>query len=585
MPSYLEAHQSSSPRQLAAPPSPGSSSLTGPPRKRARLHFSAEPETSQGPSSYSASHWKNPYSSDEDEDGRDQEDGTIADDLTYHELQQRILELKKYYSKEVNNLKNNKRKASKAPDHLKASKNYFTSLANDLTLQLCNGKFLRDSSVPMLEIQQIRDRIPGLYAFIPSNIAGHTGASSSQGSTSPALVTQQASITRVTGCLNVLPSIVLCGSKPSMYSAHRRTYIANQLATDSEAPLSESKWADGLAIANIELDGWSIIALNVDWIPRPVLGRVEIQIREDGRFGLADHLNHPQPYCATKPYLALIPRRPALTHPCAVLWDCPGINEFVRANDHPDGEAYGWLESSRLESLIQSTNTIWPLVKAFENRSRLCLGWGGSEEVREDRRQHVLGDLKASLKRAIKMFDIPCTYRDLVRQWGHLHRCFAECWAWLCWQDILLDVHETFGEERRLRPSLGIDHSGVMGVFCTDAFIAHKWLEAGVPVWLLQHAFAARPTRCDVPKVALSEPADVVQNRISTVTAPVMRVTVGDAQMQAIWRLSETVLDVERIPLSSNFEPTAASAVAQPSSSVVAPQEQSRSSGMQFASA
>jgi hypothetical protein len=301
--------------------------------------------------------------------------------------------------------------------------------------------------------------------------------------------------------------------------------------------------------------------LNVSYVPLPVLGVIQIKIRRDGRFGVEDPLNHPQIHCSAKPYLALIPSRPPPTHPSAILWGYPSLEEFVRANDHPEGEAYGWLESSRLDSLKRGVDPIWSRISALS-----VVAGSNKQSVQKD---PALQELKAGLRRALKMFDIPCTYRDLVRQWGNLHRCFAECWAWLDWQRIQVDDQDVFGEQPRLRPSPGIDGSGVKGVFCTDASNAFKWLQVGVSVWLLYRARAA-PTSRALPKVAISLPTDVVQDLVDTVYSVGVNSTVGDEQVTTIWRMSEYVLDVERIPHSDAFQPADVGAPAVSSTSTSA---------------
>jgi hypothetical protein len=113
---------------------------------------------------------------------------------------------------------------------------------------------------------------------------------------------------------------------------------------DREDFACASTWTERLVEADVEVDGWTIKALNITWIPQPILGQVEVQIREDGRFGLEDPLNWPQCHCSDKPYLALIRRRPSSPdHPSFVLWDKPAYGDFERVNDHPLSEAYGWL--------------------------------------------------------------------------------------------------------------------------------------------------------------------------------------------------------------------------------------------------
>jgi hypothetical protein len=99
----------------------------------------------------------------------EEEDGAISNGLTYDELQQRVLALRRYYTKEVNIL-SNKSSSTSSSDHLIAEKEYFSCLANDLGNLLQDRRIRRNQLVPAAELQSIRDRMPCLYASFPVNI-------------------------------------------------------------------------------------------------------------------------------------------------------------------------------------------------------------------------------------------------------------------------------------------------------------------------------------------------------------------------------------------------------------------------------
>jgi hypothetical protein len=63
-----------------------------------------------------------------------------------------------------------------------------------------------------------------------------------------------------------------------------------------------------------------VITLNGRWVPRLVVGHVDIVLRAGGRFSVEGSLNWPLFHPHTCSYLALIPRMSRPSRWAAVLW-------------------------------------------------------------------------------------------------------------------------------------------------------------------------------------------------------------------------------------------------------------------------
>ena len=301
-------------------------------------------------------------------------------------------------------------------------------------------------------------------------------------------------------------------------------------------------WARGMAHAFNDQNTHCVIALNVGWVPCLVVRQVNVILRADRRFGIEDPLNWPQFYSHTRPYLALIPKMPRPSHWAVALWETPGQQNFVRANDNPDSKAFGYLISARLTTLCGIVDKLDELVEAFG------LAWFKDPSVFNKLRR-----LQAAMQNALTMFAIPSTYRDLVRQWGRLHRCWVECWVFIRWHDGFRHRSESTPVSNRTLIPLerGLDGTGVMGAVYSDPMTAQKLFAAGVPVWYLlrSHVVGSLQTEARNP-VEFTEPDNVETSHNIGVRC---RAVAGDPHLMAISRESEAVMDIEHVPLPAAF--------------------------------
>ena len=299
---------------------------------------------------------------------------------------------------------------------------------------------------------------------------------------------------------------------------------------------------------------WTIKGLNADSVPEPVLGRATIAMREDGRFGKEDPLLWPQVVSLDKEHLPFIPRRPDGFHPAALLWDTPDEHDFERVNDEPLGEAYGRITRTQFSSLHRLVEQLGARCDEVAVTLRsLKEGIPAGEEGAHRRRaledeSKQLRQLHSQLCVALDMFRVSSTLRECVAQWAHLHRCYAELWAWLEWRRASAEGSEKFPDEY-IPTHRGLDGAGVMGGFTTDKRIVARLYLAGSPVWMLIRSATAAPGAEAVFKLDILDRAPIEHAIIFNYGDAL----VGTEHIAAIWKRSHAVLDVEHVPLPEDY--------------------------------
>lgn len=312
---------------------------------------------------------------------------------------------------------------------------------------------------------------------------------------------------------------------------------------------------------------WVIKGLNVDWIPQPVLGRVDVAMRSDGRFGIADPLVWPQVASSRQPHLVMIPRRPLPSHPAAVLWENVQPADFEPVNDDPQGSHYGRLTQSVLDRQERAASSLEKPVQdcllGFHTRIQLLAAQEKAARQPGVRQVHArdraaletkvsrLRELHAKLSLAVDMFRVPSTLRDASSQRGHLHRCFAELWAWLEWdRSGPARIQPPQGDVPRLHS--GLDGQGVMGAITAEVPAASALYLAGAPAWLLVRAVTTSPA--SAAPLRLTEPTPLPATPTEIMPHAGRSALAGAEHLAAIWGCSQSVLDIERIPLPAEHQ-------------------------------
>lgn len=303
--------------------------------------------------------------------------------------------------------------------------------------------------------------------------------------------------------------------------------------------------------------------LGSTWLPEPHVGIVEITLRADGRFGLEDHLLFPQVVSSDRPHLALLPKRPAQIHRASVLWDCPSMDDFERVNNHPEGESFGQLRHSVIESLYAAVATLNGPLAEYRAAEQTLLAQRGVDPSGVQRRAAAatrlkeLKTLETNMRLTLQLFSAPCTFPSVALQWGHLHRCYAECWAWMDWQMANQPRDgNAWREERR-----GIANGGVIGGICEDPQTALRMYGAGVPVWLVTPARMSSAWETHPNQVTIYS---LMSARMGICLEPsrlglMVRADVGRAHASALWSLSAGVYDFERLSIHKTLRDMAGS--------------------------
>ncbi|GJF00685.1 hypothetical protein PsYK624_169830 [Phanerochaete sordida] len=312
-------------------------------------------------------------------------------------------------------------------------------------------------------------------------------------------------------------------------------------------PLGEHRnfcWAQGLAHAFTENGTHCVTALNVPWVLQLIVGAVDISLRSDSRFGIEDPLNWPQLYSPLRPHLPFIPKCPTRQAVCAPLWLTPTPHDFLRANDDPSGEAYGYLSSRKLRDLRLIVEDLDGMVVIFQRLSPAP-------------QTHIIDELlrlHAATRNALALFAVPSSFRNVVSLCGRLHRCWVECWALMRWYNATQRLPPSSHVRAKVPLEQGIEGCGVMGAFCTGQSVTQQLYAASVPVWYVQvrHMVGNIQTEGRQP-VPFTQPVNVVQDVAIAGGDVRRRAMAGEAHLAAVAEESEALLDIEHTALPAAF--------------------------------
>ncbi|GJF00968.1 hypothetical protein PsYK624_172720 [Phanerochaete sordida] len=158
------------------------------------------------------------------------------------------------------------------------------------------------------------------------------------------------------------------------------------------------------------------------------------------------------------------------------------------------------------------------------------------------------------MRNALALFAVPSSFRNIVSLAGRLHRCFAECLAYLRWYHVTQRIAPSSRVREQVDLEPGIDGLGVMGAFCTDQSIAQQLYAAGVPVWYVQMRHMVGNIQIEGRQpVHFTQPTDVVQDLAIAGGDVRRKVIAGEAHLAAIAEESEALLDIEHVALPAAF--------------------------------
>ena len=170
---------------------------------------------------------------------------------------------------------------------------------------------------------------------------------------------------------------------------------------------------DGLVEAASDCNSAVITSPNMNFILQPVLSRVEVKTRADGRFEIEDPIQWPQFLSFKYSYFSCILRQPQnLQDRWKSIWSAPSSQDFI--------PTHGTIVSS-LESLRDSFRD--PLG---------VLVWEMSQKVREYQHRKVeevtyLNFCETWMWTSFSCLSFPATYRDLLVQVINIQWYWLEC--------------------------------------------------------------------------------------------------------------------------------------------------------------
>ncbi|RPD55262.1 hypothetical protein L226DRAFT_547887 [Lentinus tigrinus ALCF2SS1-7] len=260
---------------------------------------------------------------------------------------------------------------------------------------------------------------------------------------------------------------------------------------DAQAPLS---WSDARALAYTNDPKYLITSPNMDFVPSPFVGIVEVSMRADYRYGAF-----------------------------APIWWTPLPDDF----EYVEGS---WITCLGLLRR-QSTEALNSLV---DELSRLV-----SLRDESDSSLSVLHTSMLHCRNRLRYF--PCTFRDAVLQVHETQRYWLLIRAYLDYENYL-DVSPTVVPSSPVRTDL-------MGAFTTDPGVVQLFFNSGIPVWFIRSdtsILADTIIRAIVPPTS---PVNVCLERGPDGGLVLYKGLCGQRHILETMRFGHTYLDISRTPL------------------------------------
>ncbi|KAJ3483972.1 hypothetical protein NLI96_g5943 [Meripilus lineatus] len=289
---------------------------------------------------------------------------------------------------------------------------------------------------------------------------------------------------------------------------------------------------DGLVGTGLDCGEWVITSPNMDFVPQPVLGRIQVLVREDGRYGVEDPIQWPQFFSTKYCHFPLILRHPSDPEDHRrVIWWRPTPRDFIP------------IHGSVVSSLGTLASVPWDnlanIARLMSNRVLVFTACRGGPPT-------YLNFCDGSMRTALNCLRFPSTYRDLVVQVANVQRYWLEADAWLRY----MESYKSKILDPPLYPSSKADDS-LMGCFVTDPSIAFKLFAAGIPFWLVRSPNAITNEMAIQGIVQLTRPTDIVFG-ITGFGQQVYHGHVGQDHHHAIVKGAHTYMDIPRIFLSAS---------------------------------
>ncbi|KAI0093364.1 hypothetical protein BDY19DRAFT_990009 [Irpex rosettiformis] len=284
---------------------------------------------------------------------------------------------------------------------------------------------------------------------------------------------------------------------------------------------------DALVAAATPDHKYLITSPNMDYIPAPSWGRLNVSLKANGKFGVEDPLLWPQMYVPSSRWrsLACIPRD---GHPRRRLdlWHSPTADVL----DAASAPGLYVMKRSMRQTLRNFVEELNRDVESFEESK------GPSSHLRW---------LQLTVNNALDCLEVPSTERDIVRQLSTLERFCCVLVAWLTW-DSLFSYLDGAAAPRIVR-------SDLMGCFTTSLSVVGELYRAGIPVWYMRLMSTVNSSIHVVSCISLRSPEFIVTDPGSFGYRPIYQGPPGQAQIEAILCASNQYVDVEPLPFPEAY--------------------------------
>ena len=277
-------------------------------------------------------------------------------------------------------------------------------------------------------------------------------------------------------------------------------------------------WNEALVAAPTDDPLWVITSPNMDFVPAPSVGQIEVVLREDYRYGVADPTVWPQTFSPGFEYVAAIVRKsPDVPERFAALWSSPTRDDFTLIEGSVI-KCLGLLHSRYLKPLFDLVDELCDLVV--------------SHPMNSDPR---LASLEIAMRHARdRLIHFPCTWRDVCIQ-------VRECQRYWLMTRAFIDFYSSYEAGG---PSFPVNRN-LIGAFTTDPVCVQKLYNAGIPVWWLRMDASLLADTSVRAVVALSLPDDVC-SRHALDAQLLYRGLAGQRHIQAMTRGGHTYQDITR---------------------------------------
>ncbi len=246
-------------------------------------------------------------------------------------------------------------------------------------------------------------------------------------------------------------------------------------------------------------------------------GHCNLFARMDGRYGVDDHTQWPQPFSRSAPYLCCVPQKDALASEYSIMWWNPTRLDFEPVHRHGWNLGIGFLPHHELQAMEQ----------CCEQLNERAVQAKVDHSIHYPETKLLSVNLRRSLSR---LRAVAMARKEVLFECRQIQRLWMELWA-------LLDYIEIFEPYMEGRVPPATETAKVIGCFVHNADVAERLFAAGIPYWFI------RPISSFVKENILSitsivQPKDKLELE-DYVPYPFPRIYVGDSNYNRFQAISE----------------------------------------------